>query len=392
MQKRVWFVVILVFIVILAIFILNHDPRYNRSSFSPDSQEASYDNSLVQNSPEEPEQNNVEKNCDVQFSEYLIDPKYVQKIGQIGIVHGGGKSIVERSYISIGNNYWEQEIPIYAPTDMKLIAGAKYKISENPDYLTDYVLKFDAGCRVEVLLGHLKGVIGKIEDQLKPLKTTSAEDEIRPSIQFKAGELIGYYIQQDMEGVVGGFDFVVRDRKIINRFINQERYEDRRADNLISGVCPYDYYTGEKKEEYYNLLGSAGGQIFEVKNCGTASRDKAGTISGMWFLSKEITGSIYEDYKEGDYGSPLSIMGDEEAVSIGNIGTTSALYRIYSNNPTYKLPTQVTDEHCYQIKYGSTNQGYVYFKLIDTSTTDVYYSSSGNCPSTMPQNAKRYYK
>ena len=387
MQKRIWFIVILAILAVAAIFILNHEPNYNQEGFSPTEQE-NYDNSLVQN----PSEQNNNEDCQVQFSEYLIDPKYIQKVGQVGVVHGGGKSIVERSYISINQEFHEQDIPIYAPTGMKLIGGAKYKISQNPEYLPDYVLKFDAGCGVEFLLGHLKGVIDEIEGSLKPLKTTSAEDEIRPSIQFKAGDLIGYYNQQNIDGGVGGFDFVVRDRKVINQFINQERYEDRRADNLISGVCPYDYFVEGKKEAYYNLLGSAGGQIFEVKDCGTASRDKAGTISGMWFLSKEITGPIYEDYNEGDYGSPLSIMGDEEAVSIGNIGTTSALYRIYSNNPTYKLPTQVTDEHCYQIQFGSTGQGYVYFKLIDESTADVYYNPSGNCPSSMPQGGKRYHK
>lgn len=392
MQKRVWFIVILAFLAIVAVLILNHEPKYSRDGFSP-TEQANYDKNVIQNSPQE--SGNVQNNnedCQVQFSEYLIDPKYVQKVGQVGVVHGGGKSIVERSYISIENSYRGQEIPIYAPTDMKLIGGAKYKISPNPDYMADYVLKFDAGCGVEVLLGHLKGVVDEIEDSLKPLKTSSAEDEIRPPIQFKAGDLIGSYTQQNIDGGVGGFDFVVRDRKVINQFINQERYEDRRADNLISGVCPYDYFVEEKKEAYYNLLGSAGGQIFEVKDCGKASRDQAGTISGMWFLSKEITGAIYEDYNEGDYGSPLSIMGDEEAVSIGNIGTTNALYRIYSNNPTYKLPTQVTSEHCYQIKFGSTDQGYVYFKIIDESTADVYYSPSGSCPSSMPEGEKRYYK
>ncbi|MEK6894859.1 MAG: hypothetical protein AABX10_05360 [Nanoarchaeota archaeon] len=385
MQKRVWFTAIFIALAIIAILFLNHEPSYNQDGLSQN-EEANYDRSLIQNSPQ---QKDNEEDCQVKFSEYLIDPKYVQKIGQVGVVHGGGKSIVERSYISIKEEFYEQQIPLYSPTDMTLFMGAHYKIPGSPDNtLSDYVIKFDAGCGVEILLGHVKGVVDSIGSQLTQLKADSREDMLSP-VDFKAGELIGYYIQQREQGAVAGFDFVVRDLSVVNQFINQERYSDDRARNLINGVCPYDYYTDEKKEAYYNLLGGAGGRIFEVKDCGSASRDKAGAISGMWFLNKEITGTIYEDYKEGDYGSPLSIMGDEEAVSIGNIGLTSPIYRIYTDNPTYKLPSQVTDEKCYQF---SSSGGYAYFKLIDASTMDVYYSSSGNCPEAIPQGGKRYYK
>ncbi len=386
MKKSLIFILVIVAIIIIGFIFINISREKDYRG------EENQQSSTFQQNLQDSEQTENE-NCDIMFTEYLIEAKYVQKLGQIGVVHGGGKSIVERSYISIKEEYKEQEIPVYAPTDMDLVAGAHYtNPSANQDTLADYVLKFDAGCDVEVLLGHLKGVVDSISSQLTPLKTTSAEDEIRPSIHFKAGEKIGYYIQENKPGAVGGFDFVVRDRKIINKFINQERYSEDRARNLISGVCPYDYYTPDKKQIYYNLLGGAGGKIFDIKDCGTASRDKAGTISGMWFLDKEIVGTIYDDRKEGEYGSPISLMADEEATSIGNIGPI-AINRIYSNNPTYKPPTEVTTEHCYQIKSSSDNNGFIYFKLIDDTTLDVYYSQSGDCPATFPaSNARRYYK
>ncbi|MEK6915750.1 MAG: hypothetical protein AABW89_04390 [Nanoarchaeota archaeon] len=389
MKKKV--IVIAIVLAIFAFMVITHftEKGFNQGRDTENNVQQDFPSSEIQ----QPSNQKSNENCQVQFTEYLVDPKYIQKVGQVGVVHGGGKSIIERSYISIREDYTEQEIPIYAPADMKLISGAHYKVPGSPENtLADYVLKFDAGCGVEVLLGHLKGVVDSVSSKLTPLKASSAEDEIRPPIQFKAGEQIGSYFKENKEGAVGGFDFVVRDRKVVNQFVNQERYSNDRARNLINGVCPYDYFTEEKKQIYYNLLGSPGGIIFEVKDCGSVSRDKEGTISGMWFSNKEIQGTIYEDYKEGDYGSPLSIMGDEEAATVGNIGTSSALHRIYSDNPTYKLPTEVTTEHCYQIKSNLGNQGYVYLKLIDTETMDVYYSATGSCPSEIPTNAKRYYK
>lgn len=381
---------VIVGIVILGVFLflfLNHD-------FESSDIDRSENNRLVSENEELIIAEDNKKDCDLEFTEYLIDPLYVQKVGQVGVVHGFGKSIVERSYISVKEEHYEKQILIYSPTDMTLISGAHYKVSNDQNYMADYVLKFDAGCNVEVLLGHLKGVVDSIDNQMMGLKNDSREDMLKP-IKFEAGDLIGYYYQQSSGGVAG-FDFIVRDRKIINQFINQERYTNRRADNLISGVCPYDYYNGEKKEVYYNLLGGGGGTLFKVKNCGNSSRDVAGTISGMWFLDKEIVGSIYDYYMDGDYGSPVSIVGDEERISIGNLGRQEPVIYIYSTNPTYKLPEEITKEHCYQ-KYqnfeNSDSSGYVYFKVVDNSTIDVSFSSSGTCPGNFPSSgSKLYYK
>ncbi len=374
-------------VVILAIFLflfLNHKPRSN----------VDYSNNEQLNNGYEEQRiiENGNENCDVQFTEYLIDPSYVQKVGQVGVVHCFGKSIVERSYISVKPEFYEQKILLYAPTDMILESGAHYNNpSAGQNTLPDYVLKFDAGCGVEVLLGHMKGVVPEIAAKLTPLKQDSREDEIRPGIEFKAGEQVGYYFQENKEGAVAGFDFIIRDSSVTNQNNKQKRYSDDRARNLIHGVCPYDYYTQDKKLDYYNLLGGAGGKLFEVRDCGTASRDKVGTISGMWFLDKEILGEIYDNYRDGEYGSPISLVGDEEAITFGNIGQSPTL-KVYSTDPTYKLPIQVIGEHCYQFSQNSRGTGYAYFNIINNKTMDVYYSSSGNCPSTMPQNSKRYYK
>ena len=325
------------------------------------------------------------------FTAYVIDPLYVQKVGQVVVVHGSGLYIVERSYISVKNEFHGKKVPIYAPVNMTLRSGSHY---QNPaateTALPDYALWFDGECGIEVNLAHMKEVVEPIAVQLSEVKSDSRSSQLSP-ILFQAGDLMGYFIYN--EGDVAGFDFIVRDKKVVNEFINPERYSGYRASNLINGVCPYDYYEPVKKQEYYNLLGGGGGTVFSVKDCGHASRDVAGTISGMWFLDEEPQESIYDSYKEGEYGSTLSIVGDEERITIGNLGPTPTSW-VYPNNPTYLLPENVTNEHCYQIDgpNPSQNAGWVYFKLISNTKVHVSYSSTGTCPDSFPANSKIYYK
>lgn len=330
--------------------------------------------------------------CPVIFTEYLVDPTLVQKVGQVGVLHGSGDYLVERSYISVKPNLIDEKIPLYAPADMMLTWGSHYKMSgAGADYLAEYALRFDAGCGIEVSLGHVKEVVEPIARQLPQVKPDSRETKLQP-IRFKAGDLIGYYIQQ--KNGVAGFDFIVRDEHVTATFINQERYANDRARNLIHGVCPYDFYRGEKRDAYYGLLGGAGGTIFQTKDCGSASRDVAGTISGMWFLDKEIVGSIYDTYSDGDYASPITLVGDEEKIAIGNVGSDGKMWVDAKTNPTYMLPTSVRDEHCYQGYINpSMPRGYAYFRRIDDVTMDLYYSRSGTCPKHFPEGkGRRYFK
>ncbi|PJC44583.1 hypothetical protein CO038_03255 [Candidatus Pacearchaeota archaeon CG_4_9_14_0_2_um_filter_39_13] len=397
-----WVIAAVVIVIVLAIaglFFINHESDYESTDYSEGQLNDEGKNLIFgengqdeENSGDKRLESNGNENCPLVFTEYLVDPKYLQKVGQIGVVHGSGKYIVERSYISIKQEFWEQKIPLYAPTDMVLRSGSRYNIN-NDKYLDDYALDFDAGCGIQVSLGHVKEVVPVVAEKLPEAKGDSRTQSLG-DIKFEAGELIGYYVQQRGEGAVAGFDFITRDAGFENTFTNQERYQDRSSQNLLHGVCPYDFYTGEKKEAYYNLLGSAGGKLFEVKDCGSASRDVPGSISGMWFLEKEIKGYPFEEegYKDGDYGSTLPISADEEAVTIGNLGP-SKTSRVYSDNPSYKLPEEVTEEHCYQFLQGLENQGYVYFKVVDEMSMDVYYSSSGACPAEFPSSgAKRYWK
>lgn len=335
-------------------------------------------------------------NCEeVVFTEYFVKPSYVQKVGQIGVVHGSGKFTVGRSYVSFKEDLGLLKIPVYAPTKLILSQGSHY---QDPSaigvegYLSDYALTFNAGCGVTVTFAHLKEVVDSIGNQLQEVKSDSRTIQLDP-IEFEAGDLIGYFVQN---AGVTGIDIMVHDDNVVNQFANQARQEIGHGTNLLHAVCPYDFYTDDKKEDYYNLIGGASGTLFEVKECGPISREFPGTISGLWFLDKEVsdTSDYYTDYyKDGDYGSVLPIVGDEEGITIGGLGD-SAIERVYTNNPTYIAPKDVTGEHCYKISTYSPNDdaGYVYFKLIDDETMDVFYSRAGSCPSGFPDGEKRYYR
>ena len=342
------------------------------------------------------ENKNVEnfddENCeDFEFTEYLVDPSYVQKVGQIGVVHGSGQFTVGRSYISLKDDLGLEKVPVYAPTEMVLRWGSYY---ENPasveikGSLPDYALRFDAGCDVEITLAHLKEVVDSIAQQLPDVKPDSRQTQLDPII-FKAGDLIGYFIQNSG---VAGFDFMIHDINVVNQFANQERYETG-SSNILNAVCPYDFYKGERKKAYYDLIGGGGGTLFEVKECGPASRDFPGTISGQWFLDEEVLIGIYDYYKDGDYPSVLPIVGDEERITIGSLGEKN-IHWVYPNNPTYKDLKDVTDNHCYQFYPNfSDAEGYVYFKIISDTEMKVKYSEIGTCPSSFQEEgSKKYYR
>lgn len=330
-----------------------------------------------------------EECASVIFTHYIIDPKFVKFISQLGLVGAGNTEMVGRSYVFVKDEFLEQKTPIYAPTDMRLIRMSYYvdqaiPIEQRESASKDYAMTFEAGCGITITLAHLKELVSPLKEVSPPLSTSSAQVQVK-QISLKAGDLMGYYLKKGSFGA-GGFDFVMNDQKVINQFANQKRYEYGHGSYNLHTVCPFDYYSGEMKEAYYNIL--------PEKDCGTMGRDKIGTISGQWFLDPDPKSGMGESGKEGDYGVRLPIVRAPDRITIGYIGPANVVW-IYPNNPTFKDPKEITTEHCYQ-NYPvnpSDPQGHVYFKIIDNMTMDVYYSETGTCPSSFQTTgAKRYYR
>jgi hypothetical protein len=324
------------------------------------------------------------------FTHYLVDPNSISKVGQVGTVHGSGQFTVGRSYVSVKNNV--SKVPLYAPTDMVLTRGSYYQVpAPNSENLgiprPDYALYFDAGCKVEIHLGHVKEVVPAIARQFSSPKSDSRTIQLE-RVSFKAGDLVGYFINN---AGVAAFDFMVHDESRVVQFANQARHEYGQNDKLFHKVCPYDFYSGQMKNSYYQLIG---GNESTTKECGPISRDFNGTISGLWFLDKEVKKSIYDYTQEGTYGSVLPIVGDSDRVIIGRLSNRPTT-TIYPSYPTYKDPRQITAEHCYQIHSNGNPQnfdGYVFFKLSDEKTLNVFYNEHGECPLSFPSGGATYYR
>ncbi len=95
---------------------------------------------------------------------------------------------------------------------------------------------------------------------------------------------------------------------------------------------------------------------------------------------------------DGDYGSTLPIVGNKERVTVGKLGDTSNNW-IHNHNPTYKLPQDITDEHCYEFDRDHPDEttGWLYLK-VEGDVMDAVYSRQGKCPDSFPDGGKRYMR
>lgn len=324
---------------------------------------------------------------EIQFTKFVIDPNLVRVVTPLGTVGGGGE-IVGRSYIFPKDDLAGQKIPLYMPADATLQQGAYYKSQGLPNsYKPEYSLYFDLGCGKSLSFFHIKEVIDPIKMRFPSVQNASAGNSVEP-LDLKAGDLFGYYIPGPNSIA---WDFIVEDSNVTNKFANQERYEAGYGSNILHVACPYDLYSGEKKDEYYSLLGSAGGKIIPGVNCGTVSRDKLGSIEGQWFTNPDPESGMGEYKWNGPYHNPFPVVKEVDGNIDIYIGGTG-IVRINPNNSSYLDPEKVTNEHCYLIQpTPSESVGYVYFKLISNTEMKVSYSETGTCPTTFPDTGSQTY-
>ncbi|MBI3413459.1 MAG: hypothetical protein HY051_05270 [Candidatus Aenigmarchaeota archaeon] len=150
------------------------------------------------------------------------------------------------SHVWIKDN---KKVPVYVPVGAKLVAGTKYMEGGELNYL----FFFDVSCEIEIKFDHLEEPIKLIGDMFpNPPKIEDTRTDYLPATQFKAGDLIGYTTGTP---AAKNWDFGVYSKVKSNHLAGKAGYEemDTRA------VCPYDYFTGGKKEFYYSLFVSKTG-------------------------------------------------------------------------------------------------------------------------------------
>lgn len=172
------------------------------------------------------------------FANHLIDPTLVTNILPPPNRPKTDLTVLKtHSYI----NTPSMSAPIYAPTDMELIKGAYY--IGGP-----YSLDFKVSCEVMLRLGHITNPVQKIKVAFpSEPQNGSTDNQVNPTIVFKAGELIGYSGGPPYTLAIG-FDFGVYNSATPNRFATEP---DKYTSSIYTtAVCPFDYFTSDIKKEY----------------------------------------------------------------------------------------------------------------------------------------------
>ena len=295
-------------------------------------------------------------NPDVKFTNSVVSPDYVGLIVPMGAVTHD--EITTHTYIFIGN----RTAPVYIPVDSAL--------TEIFYSGRDYGMTFQASCEFVYIFGHITDPVESIK------QAVGTEQRVETQIKFKAGDILG---QTSGTQEAHGFDFGAYHKNQANYYVNKARYET--SWKFYNAVCPYDYFDSQTKNAYYSRFGGFGG-IIPGASCGSASQDKAGTISGNWHDTQNIEWN--PSHKKVAFG-----MDGDSAVRI--MMTSKNVFFVFNNNPTFKKPKEITGEHCYSI---DKINAFVYVKIISNTEMKMYVDeTTKTCPSKFPEEkATTYYR
>ena len=319
-----------------------------------------------------------------QFTEDFIDPKYVRVVTPIGEQTGAGGVLAVRSYVHPSQDFAGQVLPIFAPTDMTLYSSSYYKpLGASDSYQPEYSLYFDAGCGITVKFFHIKGVVGSVAAAAPKVPSNSSAGQGVTPTKVKAGEQIGWY--KLGENSVA-FDFWVDNAAITNSFIVQSHWG---SSNALHSVCPYNFYTPDKKAIWLSKLGAPGSDPIPGTTCGTITEGILGTADGMWFSS--ATTQTDQLVLDGPYQSQIMFTTDASGiVRIGGLNAVGAPAQmmISSNSPTWRKPSGVLtgDTYCW-----SSAQQSVKVHLISSLKMAVIVGT-GSCDSLGTSESGRTYQ
>lgn len=191
------------------------------------------------------------------FTADITDMNRISRITPPGTIFTNGSVVKSHSYLWIADG---NDVPVYAPVDMELAAGA-FLLEEG---IEQYLLFFDVSCEVEIKFDHILNPVESIRNVFpKEPALTSQTSPPSVRVQFKAGELIA-----TTSGTSGAhnWDFGVYNETlypnpVTNEVANLEEI-DKRAD------CGYDYFSPEKQQTYRNLFQvQIGGSYSAIPYC-----------------------------------------------------------------------------------------------------------------------------
>lgn len=176
--------------------------------------------------------------------------------------------------------------------------------------------------------------------------------------QVKAGQLLGWTDRNEATLDVGAYD-----TRVSLPFINPKRYSER----TLHTICPFDLYSGELKDSFYQKLGGRSENENAIARrtieprCGTVMQDVAGTAQGEWFVGKDPNESSEFD------GTVISFVHDNVDPSKAVIviaGTIIPQAGQFTFIPKYqgvinREPTEVKDSsiYCFQNEFPEYGTG-----------------------------------
>jgi len=319
----------------------------------------------------------------VQFTHHVIDLSHYQRLfppGGVSLgtfnVFGGLtlKKDVERS-------------PIYAPIDAD-VAGISYYSYSDP--WTPETKMYDLSLIIHEDLTLSFGGLGELAPKLKAVapqqpQEHSAGGDLTEPTSIKAGELLGYVVRVGNEG---GWELGAYDKSNQNIVANMDRHWDKWSDapgKYVIGVCPYNYYPDDMRQEYLNLMPG--------KKCPNASRDVPGTAAGYWFANKTFHTVEDDFFYFGGISPRLTIAAEESGdVVWGGFGQGKDEANV-GTSPRDPADLHVGDSFCYKNDFDwvDTGKNYLFVKLLSETELAMYYGE-GNCPSSLPSDYKVYLR
>lgn len=304
-------------------------------------------------------------NPNVTFTTAFTDLEGIAHIEPLGEIQAG-HNFSEHTYVFIKPEV--SEVPIYAPVDMDLI-----NVTFDG---TDYQPVFRASCEVVIRFGHITGPIAAIRDLVVGQGISMFEGQAPSLLQFSAGDFIG---TTSGTAQAKSFDFGVYHGERPLTFLNNDRFHP--VETFKYASCPYDYYTGELRNQIYALFGPK--PLTQPLEC-RGPRGKAGTIAGTWFDTVEVFSTPY--FGQTQF-SPLHVATALNGTVKIVRGTEFQVHRVFFGSATNRDPEEVTTEHCYELDSG----GYYYFQLQADGTLHVIRETSGSCPSEFPASGFMVY-
>lgn len=169
----------------------------------------------------------------------------IEEITPPGSIIAG--SLKAHSYIT----FTPDQVALVAPTDMTLVAGAKYTEPSAPDKI-QYLLDFEADCGYSIRYDHISDPNEEIASLFPTEPSSTTHTQSLESIEYQAGSIIGF---TDGNGVQHQFDFGVYKEGVTNQFAEDARYQlFLEGDMQTSAVCPFDLYPADKTKQYYALF------------------------------------------------------------------------------------------------------------------------------------------